>query len=136
MATLIGMLISDGKLKLSDTVADILPKYADLPNTKLITVEQLLDMKSGLLWNEWGGREGNQLQFEFNDDTVTITMSPRSLNGAQPYIIPAHLGETWLHTPVTPVDNRWQKSGAESMRAARAQWLDNNTLQFEAVDVD
>ena len=53
MATLIGMLINDGKLKLTDTVADILPQYADLPNAKLITVEQLLGMKSGLLWQEW-----------------------------------------------------------------------------------
>ncbi|MBM5575527.1 serine hydrolase [Deefgea sp. CFH1-16] len=55
MATLIGMLIGDGKLKLTDTVADILPQYADLPNAKLITVEQLLGMKSGLLWQEWRG---------------------------------------------------------------------------------
>nr|WP_314899891.1 serine hydrolase [uncultured Deefgea sp.] len=77
----------------------------------------------------------NQLKFEFNDDSVTITMAPRSLVD-RPFIIQANLGETWLHTPVTPVDNFWQKSGPESMRAARAQWLDNNTLQFEAMDVD
>jgi len=77
----------------------------------------------------------NQLKFEFNDDTATITISPRSLLD-RPFIIQANLGETWLHTPVTPVDNHWQKSGSESMRAARAQWLDNNTLQLEAMDVD
>ncbi|WP_297576154.1 serine hydrolase [uncultured Deefgea sp.] len=78
----------------------------------------------------------NQLKLEFNNDKVTITMSPRNRNDRQPYIIPANFSDTWLQTPVSPVDNRWQKSGPESMRAARAQWLGNNTLQFEAMDVD
>ncbi|MGL6041375.1 MAG: serine hydrolase domain-containing protein, partial [Deefgea sp.] len=62
MATLIGMLIADGKLKLTDTVADILPQYAELPNAKLITVEQLLGMKSGLLWHEWRGDDFGELK--------------------------------------------------------------------------
>ncbi|QZA78844.1 beta-lactamase family protein [Deefgea tanakiae] len=89
-----------------------------------------IDLENTTFW-------GNQLTFEFNDDVATITMSPRSIGlGDQPFIIQANLGDTWLHTPVKPVDNRWQKSGPESMRAARAQWLDNNTLQFEAMDVD
>ncbi|WP_051534366.1 serine hydrolase domain-containing protein [Deefgea rivuli] len=88
-----------------------------------------IDLENPAFW-------ANQLQFEFKDDVATITMVPRSINDAQPYIIPANLGEAWLHTPVTPINNRWQKSGPESMRAARAQWLDNNTLQFEALDVD
>ncbi|QZA79916.1 serine hydrolase domain-containing protein [Deefgea piscis] len=87
-----------------------------------------IDLESPTFW-------ANQLKFEFNDDTVTITMSPRSLS-EQPFVIQANLSEAWLHTPVKPVDNRWQKSGPESMRAARAQWLDNNTLEFMAMDVD
>ncbi|WP_182077137.1 serine hydrolase [Deefgea sp. CFH1-16] len=77
----------------------------------------------------------SQLQLEFNNDIATITVSPRSpIN--KPFIIQASLNDAWRYTPVTPIDNRWQKSGPESMRAARAQWLDNDTLQFEAMDVD
>ena len=77
----------------------------------------------------------SQLHFEFKDDVVYITMSPRNFS-IPSFIIPANLSDVWRHTPVTPIDNFWQKSGPESMRAARAQWLDNNTLQFEAMDVD
>ncbi|WP_034639298.1 serine hydrolase domain-containing protein [Chitinilyticum aquatile] len=55
-ATLVGQAISDGRLNLTDTVGEILPQYRDLPAAK-ITVEELLQMKSGMIWNDFVGRD-------------------------------------------------------------------------------
>ncbi len=77
----------------------------------------------------------SQLQLEFNNDIATITVSPRNPSN-KPFIIQASLNDAWRYSPVTPIDNRWQKSGPESMRAARAQWLDKQTLQVESIDLD
>lgn len=51
-STLAGLAIAEGKLSLDDTVAKVLPQYADLPNARAITLRQLLGMQSGLLWGD------------------------------------------------------------------------------------
>ncbi|WP_028454098.1 serine hydrolase domain-containing protein [Chitinilyticum litopenaei] len=57
-STLVGLAISDGKLKLTDTVGDVLPQYRELPGA-IITVEQLLQMKTGMIWIDDAGSSGS-----------------------------------------------------------------------------
>lgn len=60
MSALLGIAIGEGKLKLSNTVADILPQYANLPNAKTLTVEKLASMSTGIEWHsEWSGSAFN-----------------------------------------------------------------------------
>ncbi|GGP17706.1 serine hydrolase domain-containing protein [Silvimonas iriomotensis] len=55
IATLAGMAIADGKLSLDDTIAKVLPEYAGLPTAQNVTLRRLLQMDSGVNWNEWPG---------------------------------------------------------------------------------
>ena len=50
IGTLVGIAVDEGLLRLDDTLAELLPAYADhmRPNVAAITVEQLLTMTSGL----------------------------------------------------------------------------------------
>lgn len=84
MSALLGIAIGEGKLKLSNTVADILPQYANLPNGKTLTVEKLASMSTGVEWdseffgglNDWGKvREADDwikayLSYPINPDKV------------------------------------------------------------------
>lgn len=53
-STLAGLAIAEGKLSLDDTVAKVLPQYADIPNARAITLRQLLGMQSGVFWSDLG----------------------------------------------------------------------------------
>lgn len=76
VSTLAGLAIADGKLALDDTVAKVLPEYADLPTAQKVTLRQLLQMASGIDWNEWPAGSDSGLMFSSADPAKTFLQHP------------------------------------------------------------
>ncbi|WP_348943645.1 serine hydrolase [Chitinibacter sp. FCG-7] len=129
VSALLGIAIGESKLKLSNTVADILPQYAELPNAKILTVEKLASMSTGVEWkseyfgsafNDWGKvREADDwikayLSYPINSDKVgqfTYNSAESDLLGA---LISAATGmpladyaEAKLFKPLAIKNTRW-----------------------------
>ncbi len=93
----IGMLIDDGVLSLSDTVASIFPQKANLMTAafqKKLTVENLLKMSSGVLFNEAGSVTETEWVKNFLESAATFESGKGfSYNSMNTYMLSAIVQE-------------------------------------------
>ncbi|GGP25075.1 serine hydrolase domain-containing protein [Silvimonas amylolytica] len=76
VSTLAGMAVADGKLSLDDPIAKVLPEYANLPTAQTVTLRQLLEMNSGVDWNEWPGGSDFGQMLGSNEPVKTFLQHP------------------------------------------------------------
>lgn len=93
----IGMLIDDGALKLEDRIADIFPTKASLMTAafqKKLTVENLLKMSSGVLFNEAGSVTETEWVRNFLESAATFESGKGfSYNSMNTYMLSAVVQE-------------------------------------------
>ncbi|QLI81387.1 serine hydrolase [Chitinibacter fontanus] len=153
VSALLGIAIGEGKIKLNNTVADILPQYADLPNANILTVEKLASMSTGVEWkseyfgsalNDWNKvRQADDwikayLSYPINPDKVgqfTYNSAESDLLGA---LISAATGmpladyaELKLFKPLAIQNTRWVQNKDGQYGGGRGLYiLPHDMLKF------